>query len=457
MHFCYRHPTYIAKRKCFHCQRHICPHCQVKAEKHIFCGAECVKEYTRKIKVEAVKATMKKPLASWIVRTLFYSGIAAIFLLAIILIRNFITMQNAPGQKDLPAIFLPAHHSGETKELAQISKPANGLKTSSRSITVEGKAPSGSVVGLYLNGELVTATTTQSPEYVFENVLLTKRENVVQIKSYNDKGSIFSNAIIVYYVTSVQSGLANSYSQPFEDNISRGNTYRKEIAITFDGGSIANEAEAIVTILKENKIKTTFFLTGEFIKNYPDIVKKIIQDGHEVGNHTYSHPHLTTYSMNHQQTTLPTITREFINEELRKTDELFNKITGRHLDPYWRAPFGETNPEIRKWASELGYMHIGWTNSKDQSLDSMDWIADSSFPAYRTTEQITMQILEFGKGSPLEANGGIILMHLGTERKDKFAEKFLPLIIDGYNKKGYRFVTIGYMILHKDDIFLANK
>jgi peptidoglycan/xylan/chitin deacetylase (PgdA/CDA1 family) len=313
------------------------------------------------------------------------------------------------------------------------------------------------VVGLYLNGELVRAATTHSPEYQFENVLLTKKDNVIQIKSFNDKGSVFSNAIIVYYVASSQTAFTNSYSQPFEDNVLRGNYYRKEISLTFDGGAEANEAVMILKILEMNKIKATFFLTGEFIQKYPDIVKRLIQSNHEIGNHTFSHPHLTTYAMNHQQTTLPNVTKEFIIDELRKTDALFYKIAGRHLDPYWRAPFGETNAEIRKWASELGYMHVGWTSLNNQSMDSMDWVENASVPGYKTVEQSAAQILDFGKNAPYEANGGIILMHLGTERKEDFAEKFLPLIIDGYAKKGYGFVTISHLILHKDDIHIAEK
>lgn len=126
-------------------------------------------------------------------------------------------------------------------------------------------------------------------------------------------------------------------------------------------------------------------------------MKKLIQNNHEIGNHTFSHSHLTTYAMNHRQTTLPNVTKEFIFDELRKTDALFFKIAGRHLDPYWRAPFGETNAEIRKWASELGYMHIGWTNLNNQSMDSMDWVENASVPGYKTVEQSAAKILDFGK------------------------------------------------------------
>ncbi len=150
------------------------------------------------------------------------------------------------------------------------------------------------------------------------------------------------------------------------------------------------------------------------------------------------------------------VTREFLQNELNKADKQFFLVTGKHMSPFWRSPYGENNAEIRRWASEIGYTHIGWTSGRDETLDTLDWVVDNKIPIYRTSEQIAEQILSFGKDFQYGANGGIILMHLGTERKYDLPNKSLPLIIEGYINKGYKFVTISHMLNHKDDVIIAN-
>ena len=79
-------------------------------------------------------------------------------------------------------------------------------------------------------------------------------------------------------------------------DITRAATEEFAVSVTFDGGYDADEAGAVLDALKERGIRTTFFLTGIFIKRHPDIVRRIVSDGHEVGNHTMNHPHLTDYA-----------------------------------------------------------------------------------------------------------------------------------------------------------------
>ncbi|MFQ5709444.1 MAG: polysaccharide deacetylase family protein, partial [bacterium] len=161
-------------------------------------------------------------------------------------------------------------------------------------------------------------------------------------------------------------------------------------------------------------------------------------------NHTWDHPHLTTFAENKLQETRPEVTREFLQDELRKTAAAFMAATGQQMAPYWRAPYGEQNQEIREWAAELGYQHVEWTLGRDwkSTMDTMDWVADTTSPAYRSADEILDKILNYGNGSNHGANGCIVLMHLGTLRNGDFPHKKLPQIIDGLQARGYELVTI---------------
>jgi peptidoglycan-N-acetylmuramic acid deacetylase len=178
-------------------------------------------------------------------------------------------------------------------------------------------------------------------------------------------------------------------------------------------------------------VRTTIFLTGEFIRRYPDIVRRIVADGHEVGNHTDTHPHLTTYARDGRQATRPGVDRAFLTKELATTARLFQETTGRTLAPFWRAPFGEHNEEIRRWAAEAGYWHVGWTGGR-AGLDGLDWISDPRSSGYRSSARVVSALVERAE------NGGIVLLHLGSDREDPVAPK-IPLLLQGLSARGFRF------------------
>lgn len=231
-------------------------------------------------------------------------------------------------------------------------------------------------------------------------------------------------------------------------DITRGPIDNMELSITFDGGGYeGEEAWAILDTLREKGIRTTIFITGMFIRNYPDVTKRIVADGHEVGNHTMTHPRLTSFATTLRQRTLPWVTRAFVEKELKSTAELFRAVTGSEMAPLWRAPYGEINEDIRRWAFESGFIHIGWTSdySRRESLDTLDWVYDRSSSLYRTSSQIKERILRFGR-SGNGARGGIILMHLGTERKSDRASGVLGEMIDELRGRGYRFVKVSGLI-----------
>jgi peptidoglycan-N-acetylglucosamine deacetylase len=232
------------------------------------------------------------------------------------------------------------------------------------------------------------------------------------------------------------------------DDLTRGNPSRREVAFTFDGGDEANVTDEILSILQARGIRATMFLTGQFIRSFPDVVCRMAAEGHEIANHLDTHPHLTTYAQNHQQQTLPHVTREFLLGQLRRTEVTYRALTGLSMAPYWRAPFGEHNAEIRAWAAEAGYRHISWTRGAGtaEDLDTRDWVADRSSRIYRSREEIAARILEFGRGESQGLNGGVILMHLATHRRTDRPHEVLPEIMRTLQDAGYRLVTISELV-----------
>ncbi len=234
----------------------------------------------------------------------------------------------------------------------------------------------------------------------------------------------------------------------------------KAVCLTFDGASEANAALPILDTLNSRNVKATIFLTGHFLKRYPDIVRQFLEGGHEIGNHTLSHPHLTTYAQNHIQTTLPDITAEMIYTELQRNNELFYSITGQKMQPLWRAPYGEFNRTICEWAQQAGFRHVGWRVGKSfrENLDSNDWIPDANTPGFKTPQEVFAKIINIAE-SNTALNGGIILMHLGTARKDLSMQVYTILgkLIDELRLRGFRIITVSEMIKESDDYLASLK
>jgi peptidoglycan/xylan/chitin deacetylase (PgdA/CDA1 family) len=260
------------------------------------------------------------------------------------------------------------------------------------------------------------------------------------------------------YTQPYTSPYTSAYTQPYTpqpfpppnaymiDNASPDAAY---FALTFDGGSLANAADDILDTLASRGVRSTMFLTGAFIRRYPDVVIKIAEMGHELGNHTATHPRLTTYADDRTQTTRANVTRQSVAGELENAARALADRTGLRFVPLWRAPYGEYNPQICRWALEAGYVHIGWRQggSWARNLDTNDWVPDEGSPGYRSPEEVMRKIVGIAS-QPRGLNGGIILMHLGTERKIRSQQVHIILgkLIDTLRGMGYEPVTVSELL-----------
>ena len=443
---CKNHPDLEAKRKCYYCKAPICTDCQLNISHHIYCSKSCyylqIAESIFNFFFMIFNTIIKIFQNKKIIRNMFD---IILTLGLVIALGVAISNQRKVSKLSRPQPYTPIKikkvpDKRHIDSLSIISPQPNTMILRNR-FDIEGEAENNTIISLSANGKLIEAKVVKDRKFAFNDVLAKPGINNFIIRSMSEDGK-----------SSILEEIKFKYGSPSLNFLSRdfvrGNRADKKIALTFDGGYLDNATEEILDILKQEKVKATMFLTAIYMKEYPELTRRIAADGHVIGNHTWAHPHLTTFAKNRKHRTLENITSELINYELLRTAELYKEITGNNMSRIWRAPFGEHNYEIRMWAADAGYRHIGWTVGRnwDEGMDTLDWVADKSSPAYRTANEIVEKILAFGNGKKNGANGTIILMHLGTERIDDYPHLKLPMIIDQLSKRGYQFVTILEML-----------
>ncbi len=217
-------------------------------------------------------------------------------------------------------------------------------------------------------------------------------------------------------------------------------------ALTFDAHVEANGAARLLALLRNRGVRATIFVTGRFAEEFPDLVRQAAADGHEIGNHTFTHPHLTTWAENHRHDTRPGVTRERLCDELRRTAAAIEAAVGRPPSRFWRAPYGEHNAEIRAWAAELGLVHVDWTHADHDSLDALDWVGEPGTRRYMGPEAMARRILNFEAKTGVSLAGSIILMHLGASRPDEPLLEALPIVLDETDRRGLKPVPVGDLL-----------
>lgn len=188
---------------------------------------------------------------------------------------------------------------------------------------------------------------------------------------------------------------------------------KKQVAISFDAAWGADDTDRLLQILDDNDVKTTFFLCGYWVDKYPDEVKKIYEAGHDIGNHSNTHPHSSKLSL---------------EQNKHNIMDCHNKI--KDLLGYeaflFRPPFGEYNDTVLNAAEECGYYSIQW------DVDSLDW---KNLGIDHEVNQV-LNHKHLGDGS-------IILFHNDA----KFTPEALDTIIKGLKEKGFEIVPVSELIL----------
>ncbi|MBQ9138404.1 MAG: polysaccharide deacetylase family protein [Alistipes sp.] len=192
----------------------------------------------------------------------------------------------------------------------------------------------------------------------------------------------------------------------------RAATTERVVALTFDDGPDPVMTPLVLDTLRQRGVKATFFLVGSKVAQHPDIVRRIVEEGHTVGNHTHTH---SAY--------FPLRSRVRVEEELDMCHKAIFEATG--LKPQlFRPPFGVTNPIIGRAVRSRGYRTIGWSI---RSLDTM---------SSRTRREVWQSVVR------RLHTGGIILLH---DRCDG-AERLLAELIDVTLERGYRFESLDKML-----------
>ena len=199
--------------------------------------------------------------------------------------------------------------------------------------------------------------------------------------------------------------------------IRRGAAERPWVALTLDGGAGAEPVPRMLDELDARDIQITFFLTGAWIEEHPELARRIVDDGHEVANHSYSHSDFTQLS------------DDVIRQELADTDAILQETTGVSSRPFFRPPYGAYDDRTLQIVQEEGYLSIYWTLD---SLDSFGEPKTADFLVERVTATLT----------PDELRGAIILAHCGN---DTTADA-LPRILDQFSAMGLEIKKLSEVI-----------
>ncbi|MCL6457515.1 MAG: polysaccharide deacetylase family protein, partial [Gorillibacterium sp.] len=196
----------------------------------------------------------------------------------------------------------------------------------------------------------------------------------------------------------------------------RGNPNKHEVALTFDDAPDPNFTPQILDVLKEQGVSATFFIMGERAAKYPELVRRIVREGHAIGNHTYSHPDLTR------------ITDDSFHKQVLSTQEVLYPLIG--YKPFlFRPPYGTIYDRHLKWLVEQQLVTVNW------NADSKDW---KSIPSKQVYANIMKNIMP----------GAIILQHAGGGKGEDLRGTIaaLPMVIQELRKQNYSIVTLTEML-----------
>lgn len=208
----------------------------------------------------------------------------------------------------------------------------------------------------------------------------------------------------------------------------------RHIDFVFTAADKADGADRIISTLRKYNIKGGFFFTGEFFELYPDVVRRLVAEGHYVGSHSYGH---LLYAPWGKRDSL-LVTRQEFEEDMFKSYKVLREF-GITDAPYFIPPYEHYNATISSWARQLGLQVINYTPG---TLTNGDYTTPG-MSRYFSSKEILGKIREYERTDPDGLNGHIILIHFGTDpsRTDKFYDK-LPGLIRELRRKGYSFTPL---------------
>ncbi len=189
----------------------------------------------------------------------------------------------------------------------------------------------------------------------------------------------------------------------------------KVIYLTFDAGYENGNTEPILDALKRHQAPATFFVVGHYLESAPELVKRMVEEGHCVGNHTYHHLDMSQIS-----------DMASFRREMDDVANLFRQITGEELSMYYRPPQGKYSVENLKMAKELGYQTFFW------SLAYVDWYQDEQPSREEALEKLT------GRIHP----GAVVLLHSTSKTNGEVLDELLG----EWEKMGYSFRPLSDLI-----------
>lgn len=190
-----------------------------------------------------------------------------------------------------------------------------------------------------------------------------------------------------------------------------GNTEEKTIYLTFDCGYENGNTEAILDALKEHNVSATFFVVGHYLESAPDLVKRMVEEGHTVANHTYNHPDMSVIS-----------DKAKFQEELDLVNNAYKELTGEEMVKYYRPPQGKYTLENLKMAKELGYQSFFW------SLAYVDWNQDDQPDPQEAIDKLCRRVHP----------GAVVLLHNTSDTNGQIMGDLLTK----WEEMGYQFGTL---------------
>jgi len=211
------------------------------------------------------------------------------------------------------------------------------------------------------------------------------------------------------------SGPASRQQMAIFDAVYLGDTSQKVLYLTFDAGYENGCTGKILDVLKDHHVPAAFFLVGNYIEKNPDLVRRMVEEGHIVGNHTMHHHDMSKLS-----------DPAAFEKELTELEELFRSVTGKELPRYYRPPQGTYSEENLRMAQTLGYKTVFW------SLAYVDWNNDSQ----PTKEEA------FAKLLPRTHNGAVVLLHSTSQTNAAILDELLTR----WEEMGYSFQSLDALI-----------